>query len=123
MTTSKIDFEKFNGNNDFNMWKVKVEALLVNQGLGDTLKRGTKNKGKETSSSKTEQKLVEKDKKAMSIIILSLVDLVIMEVTKEENICIMGETSQFLHEEVTNLQHLHQEKNVYTKDGRMIITG
>lgn len=84
-----------------------MEALLVIQGLGDTLKRGTKNKGKEASSSKTEQKLVEKDKKAMSIIILSLADSVIMEVTREENNCIMGETSQCLHEKVINLQHLH----------------
>lgn len=107
MATSKIDLEKFNGNNDFNMWKAKVEPLLVTQGLGDTLKRGTKNKGKEASSSKTEQKLAKKDKKAMSIIILSLADSVIMKVTKEENNCIMGETSQCLHEEVTNLQHLY----------------
>ena len=89
------------------MWKAKVEALLMTQCLGDTLKRGTKNKGKEASSSKTEQKLTEKDKKAMSIIILSLVGSVIMEVTKEENNCIMGETSLCLHEEVTNLQHLY----------------
>ncbi|KAH9750244.1 SHSP domain-containing protein [Citrus sinensis] len=34
MAPSKIDLEKFNGKNDFNMWKVKREALLVTQGLG-----------------------------------------------------------------------------------------
>ena len=37
MTGSKIDLEKFTRKNDFNMWKVKMEALLITQGLGDTL--------------------------------------------------------------------------------------
>ena len=37
MATPKIDLEKFNGKNDFNMWKVKMKALLVTQGLGDAI--------------------------------------------------------------------------------------
>lgn len=42
MAPSKIDLEKFNGKNDFNMWKVKREALLVTQGLGYAIQQVTK---------------------------------------------------------------------------------
>ena len=35
MVSSKVDIEKFTGKNDFNMWKIKMEALLITQGLGD----------------------------------------------------------------------------------------
>ncbi|KAH9751315.1 hypothetical protein KPL71_014247 [Citrus sinensis] len=31
MASTKIDLEKFNGKNDFNMWKVKMEAVLITQ--------------------------------------------------------------------------------------------
>lgn len=53
MATSKIDLAKFNGKNDFNMWKVKMEALLIIQGLGNAIEPITKKGGKEVSSSKT----------------------------------------------------------------------
>ncbi|KAH9648039.1 Integrase catalytic domain-containing protein [Citrus sinensis] len=34
---SKVDLEKFTGQNDFNMWKIKMEALLITQGLGEAM--------------------------------------------------------------------------------------
>ena len=37
MVAPKVDLEKFNGKNDFNMWKVKMEALLIIEGLGDAI--------------------------------------------------------------------------------------
>ncbi|KAH9716240.1 hypothetical protein KPL71_021389 [Citrus sinensis] len=63
MATQKVDLEKFNGINDFNMWKVKIEALLVTQGLGDALEASTKIEGKGGSSSKTPEQMAEIDKK------------------------------------------------------------
>lgn len=33
MASQKVDLEKFNGKNDFHMWKVKMELLLVTQDL------------------------------------------------------------------------------------------
>lgn len=50
MATTKIDLEKFNRKKDFNMWKVKIEALLITEGLGDANKLVTKKKRKEVSS-------------------------------------------------------------------------
>ena len=47
MVSTKIDLEKFTDKNDFNMWKVKMEALLITQGLGDALEPVTKKEGKE----------------------------------------------------------------------------
>ena len=37
MSTHKFDLEKFNGSNDFTLWKVKMKALLVQQGCATTL--------------------------------------------------------------------------------------
>lgn len=77
MATLKIDhLEKFNGKNDFNIWKVKIEALLITQRLGDAIEPYTKKEGNEASSSKTP----EIDKKVRSTIILSIGDSVIKEV-------------------------------------------
>ena len=86
MAGSKIDLEKFTGKNDFNMWKVKMEALLITQGLGDALEPITKKEGIEASSSTSlaTQQAAEIDKKARSTIILSLGDSMIREVAKEK---------------------------------------
>lgn len=36
-STSKVDIEKFDGSNDFGLWKVKMLAHLGNMGLGKAL--------------------------------------------------------------------------------------
>lgn len=51
MATTKIDLEKLNGKNDFNIQKVKMEALLVTEGLRDAIQSVTKKESKEVSSS------------------------------------------------------------------------
>ena len=86
MVAPRIDLEKFNGKNDFNMWKVKMEALLITQGLGDAIEPATKKKEKEGSSSRTPEQIAEIDKKAKSTIILSLSDSVIREVANEKTV-------------------------------------
>lgn len=64
MASTKIDLEKFNGKNDFNMWKVKMEAVLITQGFGDALLLVSKKEGKYISTSKTPEQMAEIDKKA-----------------------------------------------------------
>lgn len=85
MATSKIDLAKFNGKNDFKMWKVKMEALLIIQGLGNAIEPITKKGGKEVSSSKTHDQAVKIDNKAISTINFSLNDSVMREVPKKKN--------------------------------------
>lgn len=36
---TKLEMEKFGGKNDFNLWKVKMEAPLVHQGFDVTLEK------------------------------------------------------------------------------------
>lgn len=43
MISSKVDIKKFTGKNDFNMWKIKMEPLLITQSLGDAIDPKTKN--------------------------------------------------------------------------------
>ncbi|KAK3000052.1 hypothetical protein RJ639_022601 [Escallonia herrerae] len=37
-TSTKYDLEKFNGSNDFSLWRMKMQAVLIQQGLLKTLK-------------------------------------------------------------------------------------
>lgn len=60
---SKIDPEKFNSKNDLVMWKVKMEALLVTQSLGDAIQPASKKEGKEATSSKSPEQAAEIDKR------------------------------------------------------------
>uniref|UniRef100_A0A803NSH6 Retrovirus-related Pol polyprotein from transposon TNT 1-94 n=1 Tax=Cannabis sativa TaxID=3483 RepID=A0A803NSH6_CANSA len=71
MGNTKFDLEKFNGKNDFGFWKVKMRALLVQQGLRDAL----------LGEEKMHAGLTDKEKldiliKAHNTIILSLGDKV-----------------------------------------------
>ncbi|KAL5831682.1 hypothetical protein ACOSQ4_017036 [Xanthoceras sorbifolium] len=61
MATAKFDVEKFNGKNDFNLWRVKMRALL-------------------SMSDKDNDEILEK---AHSAILLSLGDEVLQEVSEE----------------------------------------
>ncbi|KAH9684927.1 hypothetical protein KPL70_013734 [Citrus sinensis] len=83
---TKINLEKFTGQNDFNMWKIKIEALLITQGLGNAIEPDFKKEGQEGSSSTTPEQAAEIDKNARSTIILSLWDSVIREVAKERTV-------------------------------------
>ena len=40
MASGKLDVDKFTGSNDFNLWRLKMKALLVHQGLSDAISRG-----------------------------------------------------------------------------------
>lgn len=37
MAIAKFELHKFNGDNDFNMWRIKMKALLVDQGMYSAL--------------------------------------------------------------------------------------
>lgn len=79
MGISKFDVEKFNGKNDFGLWRIKIRALLVQQDLYDAL-LGEKN----MSSLSNKEKSEILQKKAHNTLILFLGDKVLREVTKED---------------------------------------
>jgi len=79
MASAKYEVEKFTGQNNFGLWRLKMRALLVHQGLEEALQGETA----------LNAKLEERDKKilmdkAHSEIILSLGDKVLRQVSKEK---------------------------------------
>ena len=75
---SKWDIEKFTGDNDFGLWKVKMEAVLIQQKCEKALKGEGSLPVTMTRAEKTE--MVDK---ARSAIVLCLGDKVLREVAKE----------------------------------------
>ena len=79
MGTAKFEVEKFTCSNDFGLWRVKMRALLIHQGLEDAL-RGIGGLPA-TMSDQDKKALMEK---AHNAIILSLGDKVLRKVSKEK---------------------------------------
>lgn len=115
MANPNVDLEKFNGENDFNMWKVKIATLLITQGLGDILEPFIKKEGREAYSSLTPQQAAEIDKKAKSTIILSLRDSVIRKVAKEKIMAdFLAKLEAIYIKKTLSQPTLHQEKDVHS---------
>ena len=77
MSTSKFEVERFDGKNDFSLWRSKMMAHLGNLGYEEALKK----------ESEISIKLENKEdvlKKAKNTIILSLSDQVLRKVVKEK---------------------------------------
>lgn len=113
MAFSKVNIEKFTDKNDFNMWKIKMEALLITQGLRDAIEPKTK-EGKEVSSSKTLEEVTEIHKKAKSTIILNLGDSVIREVAKERIVAGLWAKLESLYMTKSLVNILYIKKKMFT---------
>ena len=74
----KYDIEKFNGRNDFSLWRVKMRAVLVQQGLLKAL-QGVEALPQDWSAEEKEDTL----NRAHSAIMLSLSDEVLREMENE----------------------------------------
>jgi len=77
---SKWDIEKFTGSNDFGLWKVKMRAILIQQKCVEALKGEA-----QMHTHLTPAKKIEKNDKAVSVIILCFGDKVLREVARETN--------------------------------------
>ena len=79
LSATRFEIDKFNGKNDFSLWRVKMRALLVQKGLWKALK------GKDalpaTLSDEGKEDLLER---AHSAILLSLGDEVLREIVDKE---------------------------------------
>lgn len=79
MASAKFDVEKFTGKNNFNLWRVKMLALLTHQECEMALEGEAKLPAELTSTQKNAIM-----KKAYSILLLSLGDEVLGEVSGEK---------------------------------------
>ena len=109
LSATRFEIEKFNKKNDFSLWRVKMRALLVQQGLWKALKG--KNALPVTLSKEEKEDLLER---AHSAIMLSLRDEVLREIVDEE-IAIglwLKLESQYMTKSLTN--RLYMKQRLYT---------
>ncbi|KAJ9541755.1 hypothetical protein OSB04_028261 [Centaurea solstitialis] len=78
MPSQMITIDKFTGKNNFSLWRIKMRALLKQQGIWTSLSC-------ERPDEMTESEFAKQDEKAHSTILLSLADEVIYEVADEES--------------------------------------
>ncbi|WRX28901.1 hypothetical protein QQP08_021388 [Theobroma cacao] len=108
-SSTKYEIEKFNGRNDFSLWRVKMRALLVQQGLLKALK------GKEHLPSNLSDG--EKDdlmEKAHSAILLALSDEVLREVTDEESAAAVWFKLESIYMTKSLTNRLYMKQRLYT---------
>ena len=105
--TTKFEVEKFTGTNDFGLWKMKMKAVLVKEGLAAALDGA--DKLPTTLTAEEKKQLLEK---AYSSLILGLGDKVLREVKKETTASgIWGKLETlYMSKAVPNRIHLKQKK-------------
>ncbi|KAM6597765.1 hypothetical protein CsatA_008289 [Cannabis sativa] len=77
MVAAKYDVEKFTGSNDFGLWRMKMKALLVHQGLYEALL------GEKSLPNSMSEKDKKEIAKAHSAIILNLGDMILRKIPKK----------------------------------------
>ena len=81
---SRFEAEKFTGKNDFALWRMKIRAMLTQQGLASALEKEEKEtKEAEGTDEKNVKKRADIEAKAHSTIVLCLGDKVLREIARE----------------------------------------
>ncbi|KAL8480589.1 hypothetical protein ACS0TY_027220 [Phlomoides rotata] len=110
MGSARFDVEKLTDKVDFSLWKMKVKALLIHQGLGAALrKEEPSDKGK----TKVED-LEEIQEKAHSMIILCLGDKALREVSKETTAVGVWEKLEGLYNLKTLANRLYMKQKLFS---------
>ena len=106
MSTAKFDIEKFTGNHDFGLWRLKMKAVMMQQGLWGVLKGEAAEEDEKAGTKKQDLQ-----DKAYSTLILSLSDRVLREVSKEEAAAVVWKKleSLYITKSLTNRLLLKQK--------------
>nr|KYP53379.1 Retrovirus-related Pol polyprotein from transposon TNT 1-94 [Cajanus cajan] len=109
MGSTKYEVEKFTGQNDFGLWRLKMRALLVHQGLVDAL----------AGEAKAENATVDEERKKMqekahSAIILSLGDKVLRQVSKEKTAAGIWSKLESLYMTKSLVNRLYLKQSLYS---------
>uniref|UniRef100_A0A803P7G2 Retrovirus-related Pol polyprotein from transposon TNT 1-94 n=1 Tax=Cannabis sativa TaxID=3483 RepID=A0A803P7G2_CANSA len=78
MDAARFEINKFNGTNDFGLWRIKMKAFLVHNGISEAIDEESL---KEIDDEKKKKEI---ETKAHSVILLSLGDEVLREVSSED---------------------------------------
>ena len=108
MASAKFEVDKFTGENDFNLWRIKMKALMVHQGVADAI------------SKESMEAMIDKNKaakiqsKAHSAILLSLGDEVLREVSEEETAIGVWQKLEAVYMKKSLANRLYLKKKLYT---------
>ncbi|KAH9686485.1 Integrase catalytic domain-containing protein [Citrus sinensis] len=81
MSLPKPEIEKFTIGGDFSLWKMKMRALIIHQGLESALEEEDP---KTIGSSRSDEKMKQSHNRAHSTLILSLSDSILREISEEK---------------------------------------
>ena len=117
MGTTRFDLEKFNGENDFYLWSLKMRAILIQEGLDSALDGEEEQKSKkerEEGSSSSGGDLRTLNNKAHNTIILHLSDEVLREVAKEKSASGLWAKLEELFLKKSLAKSLYMKRKLYT---------
>ncbi|KAK9053912.1 hypothetical protein SSX86_024987 [Deinandra increscens subsp. villosa] len=109
MVSTKFSVEKFDGKNDFSLWRVKMGAFLVYKGIVDAL-RGNVGRPDGWEDIDWQEAMDE----AHSSIILCLGDKVLRKVSKEQTTTGVWTKLEFLYMTKSLANRLYLKKKLYT---------
>ena len=117
--SSKFEVEKFNGKNKFELWKLKMQEILVQQGLQKSLEGKTKK-----LASMTNKDWEDLDARALSTICLCLEDEVVFNIVGEETRAGLWNKPKSLYMKNSLMNRIFLKRQVYIlqmKEGTKII--
>ncbi|KAH9669834.1 Integrase catalytic domain-containing protein [Citrus sinensis] len=117
MAATRFDLEKYNGDNDFYLWSLKMRAILIQQGLDSALddeeeSRSKKEKGEGSLGSGGDLRTI--NNKAHSTIILHLSDDVLREVANEKTASGLWAKLEELFLKKSLAKRLYMKRKLYT---------
>jgi hypothetical protein len=112
MATAKFEIEKFDGQNSFSLWRIKMRALLRQQGLTKVLEPQEEKIGISAIDEIVERG--ELEEKAHSMILLSLSDGVLREVADEETTAGLWKKLESLYMKKSLTNRLFLKQRLYT---------
>ncbi|KAH9696398.1 hypothetical protein KPL71_023151 [Citrus sinensis] len=111
MAIQKLDVEKFTGENDFHLWRLKMRALLVHQGIEEVLEDPRTSKKISKVKDEDIQKAMDK---AHNTIILSLGDRVLREMGDQTTAAGLWKKLEDLYTKKSLTKRLSTKKRLYT---------
>jgi hypothetical protein len=112
MATAKFEIEKFDGQNSFSLWHIKMRALLRQQGLAKVLEPQEEKIGISAIDEILERR--ELEEKAHNMILLSLSNGVLREVADEETTAGLWKKLESLYMKKFLTNRLFLKQRLYT---------
>jgi hypothetical protein len=119
MQSSKFEVEKFSGKNNFELWKLKMRDLLVQQGLQKALAGKSKK-----PTTMTEWEWEDLDAKALSTIRLCLADDVLFNIVGEDTTSGLWSKLESLYMTKSLTSRIYLKRQLYSlrmKEGTKVV--